>query len=85
MERRRGADSPGQGVEKVEQVGIDGRDLPRPVVAEDAIDLLQGFGTVPPPDAVGRIQGFIGVRVVEGKPSHGGGETIQGTERRNGG
>jgi len=85
MERRTGTDFPGQGVEKIEQVGVDGCDFSRPVVAQDMIDAQQGLGTIPPLYAIGRIQGFPGVGVEKGERSYGGRETSRNTERGNGG
>ena len=72
-------------MEEIQDSRIDGGDLSRPMVAKNVIDLLQGLGEIPPPDAVVRIQGFSRVRVVEGQASRGESETIDGSECRYGG
>ena len=72
-------------MEEIQDAGIDGRHFPRPMVAQDVIDVIQDVLAIPPPYAVEGIQSLPGVRVVQGKRFHGGGEAFDGAEGGNGG
>ena len=72
-------------MEEIQDARIDGRNIPRSMVAKDVIDVIQNVLAIPPPYAVRRIQSLPGVRVVQGKRFHGGGEAIDGAEHGNGG
>jgi hypothetical protein len=52
-------------VEKVEQLWVDGMDFARPVVAQDIVDLLHGFGDVVITYLIGNRESFPGMGLIE--------------------